>query len=95
MAWTTSRSLGIAEGGHFFASHYGIRIQAASNTLVIWKPTKPHGTSLQNLDPRDPSPQSWQSGMSIVTSNRIEKIWNCYWDGMLEASDSEEGELYV
>ncbi|RPB02904.1 hypothetical protein L873DRAFT_1841542 [Choiromyces venosus 120613-1] len=31
--WTTERSLGEGEGGNFFISDYGIRIQGAKNTM--------------------------------------------------------------
>jgi len=80
MAWTTNRSLGSEAGGHFFHSAYGIRVQGAADTLTIWEPCKHHGTSLQDVDPLDTSPKFLQTGMSIVTSNRIASVWKKYWN---------------
>jgi hypothetical protein len=78
MSWTTGRTLGRDDGGHFYVSQYGIRVQGAPNTLVIWKPGHKHGTSLQKLSPTDRAPRFTQTGMSIVTSGRIRKIWEKY-----------------
>jgi hypothetical protein len=77
-AWTTGRTFGDADGGHFFLSEYGIRVHAAANTVVVWQPTMAHGTSLQNISPSNPLPPSSQTGMSIVTSNRMDSVWNKY-----------------
>jgi hypothetical protein len=78
MAWTTSRNCGSEYGSHFFVCQYGIRVQAAPNTLVIWQPDMSHGTSLPRYSPMDPSPAFLQVGMAIVTSNRIGAAWHKY-----------------
>jgi hypothetical protein len=89
MAWTTCRSGEDEDGGHFFVSKYGIRVHSAPNTLVIWQPRMPHGTSLQNLSPDDPTPAFSQTGMSIVTSNRIHAAWTKYVAAGLEGVPEE------
>ncbi|RPB12275.1 hypothetical protein P167DRAFT_488072, partial [Morchella conica CCBAS932] len=42
--WTTARTYGSEEGGHFFIADYGIRIKQSANSVVVWKPTDFHGT---------------------------------------------------
>jgi hypothetical protein len=81
MAWTTNRNAGSEAGGHFFHAAYGVRIQGAANTLTIWEPRTHHGTSLQDVDPLDKSPIFCQTGMSIVTSNKIKSAWIKYCKG--------------
>jgi hypothetical protein len=89
------RSASSDHGGHFFLSKYGIRVHGAANTLVVWKPYRKHGTSLQRLSPSDPQPPFIQTGMSIVTSNRIAGVWQKYMDEGLEAiSEFEGGEIF-
>lgn len=75
---TTSRDFdgklpaNIEGGGNFFLSRYGIRIQAASNTLIVWKPTDWHGTSLYNLNPFERTKAEFhQRGLAFVTGNRL------------------------
>jgi hypothetical protein len=92
MAWTTYRSKGSKAGGHFFSSAYGIRVQGAANSMTIWEPEKHHGTSLQDVDPLDESPTFIQTGMSIVTSNRIRSVWEEYYEGGMEKFVMEFGE---
>ena len=65
-------------GGHFFLAKYGIRIIAAANTCVVWKPSTAHGTSLQDLDPLDENPPCIQTGLAIVTPNRLSRVWKTY-----------------
>lgn len=78
MAWTVRRDHPPDAGGHFYIGTYRIRIQAAPNTLVIWKPTDIHGTSLQDLDPDDDNPPFIQTGLAIVTPNRLRNLWKDY-----------------
>ncbi|KAF7770914.1 hypothetical protein Agabi119p4_6888 [Agaricus bisporus var. burnettii] len=75
---TTSRQFDPAvssldAGGHFFISAYGIRIQSAPNTLIAWRPSDWHGTSLFHISPDSASPrqQYFQRGLCIVTGMRI------------------------
>ncbi|KJA24740.1 hypothetical protein HYPSUDRAFT_102519, partial [Hypholoma sublateritium FD-334 SS-4] len=49
--WTVSKTPNIAEGGHFYFACYGVRVQLAPNTLIVWRPSEPHVTSLPNIEP--------------------------------------------
>lgn len=67
-------------GGHFYIAQYGLRIQAAANTIIAWRPGDWHGTSLHNycgIDSRA-HPAYHQRGISFVTSARLKNIWLAY-----------------
>ena len=66
---------------------YGIRVAGATNTLVAWKPKDFHGTSLQKVDPADEVSTFWQTGLAIVTSPRIIKVWQDYQRGLDEKEE--------
>ncbi|XP_006461603.1 hypothetical protein AGABI2DRAFT_70749 [Agaricus bisporus var. bisporus H97] len=75
---TTSQSFddsvsAVDAGGHFFISAYGIRIQAAPNTLIAWRPRDWHGTSLFHISPNPDSREQkfYQRGLCIVTGGRV------------------------
>jgi hypothetical protein len=57
--------------GHFYISSYGIRVQAAPNTLIAWRPSDWHGTSLFRLNPFRPADEFHQRGLCFVTGNRL------------------------
>ncbi|TFK60762.1 hypothetical protein BDN72DRAFT_778991, partial [Pluteus cervinus] len=76
ISWTLARSDPPTAGGNFFISQYGIRVEQAPNTVVVWMPKQPHGTSLQHLDPFDKEPPFLQTGLAFVTSPRILKVWD-------------------
>ena len=38
LAWTVRRDHPPDAGGHFYIGSYGIHIQAAANSLVVWRP---------------------------------------------------------
>ena len=80
LAWTVRRDHPPDAGGHFYIGSYGIRIQAAANSLVVWRPADVHGTSLQDLDPHDPNPAFLQRGLAIVTPNRLPHVWQKFCD---------------
>jgi len=61
-----------------------MRIQAAPNTLVVWIPTDVHGTSLQDLDPKDEDPEFIQTGIAIVTPNRLPSVWTKFCDSEMK-----------
>ncbi|RDB25914.1 hypothetical protein Hypma_006366 [Hypsizygus marmoreus] len=82
ISWTLSRNVGAAGGMHFYFAKYGIRVQAAPNT-VIWIPTEPHCTCLPNYHPTDNEPYILQRGLAFVTSNRLPSIWQEYLDGQI------------
>ncbi|KAK7441587.1 hypothetical protein VKT23_016579 [Stygiomarasmius scandens] len=71
IAWTTSHTGNVNDGGHFYNAKYGIRVEAAANTIFVWRPEHAHATSLMCVDPEDPDPSVTQRGLSIVTSNRL------------------------
>ncbi|KAI5839353.1 hypothetical protein DFP73DRAFT_613890 [Morchella snyderi] len=78
--WTTARTYGSEEGGHFFIDDYGIRVRQSANCVVVWKPTDFHGTTLSIKGPTDKesTANSHQIGMSIVTLIRLVKLWERY-----------------
>ncbi|CUS09263.1 unnamed protein product [Tuber aestivum] len=84
---TTERSLEANQGGNFFISDYGIRIRGAENTLVAWQTRMFHRTSLARLDSIESYTGKRQVGLSIVSPNRLPKIWERY---MNEGIDEEE-----
>jgi hypothetical protein len=76
ISYTTSRSCDpsidpIHAGGHFYIASYGIRIQAAADTLIAWRPTDLHGTTLLHINPWNPPKEYHQRNMALVTSPRI------------------------
>ena len=79
MGWTISRTFENDQGGHFFNSKYGIRVQGSSDTFIAWNPSHFHGTSLQKYPPSsDMVPESYQDGLNFVTPNRIVGLWERY-----------------
>jgi hypothetical protein len=98
VSWTTFRDNSIEHmGGHFYVADYGIRIQAASNKAVFWKPGDWHGTSLPMLKPGEKGGPLLQSGLAIVTSPRLPDAFAAFHEGKLtpeamwqEASKSNE-----
>ncbi len=48
-------------------------MEAATDTVIVWKPTSWHGTSLPNCDPNDP--KIIQAGLAIVTPPGVERLW--------------------
>lgn len=86
VSWTTYRDsqLGKDAGGHFFVCDHGIKVEAAADTLIVWRPKSWHGTSLQQVDPK--SLEIFQAGLAIVTSPGINSLWR----GVLEKKLSLE-----
>ncbi|KAF9065567.1 hypothetical protein BDP27DRAFT_1157645, partial [Rhodocollybia butyracea] len=71
-SWTTFRDDSVAEaGGHFYLPEYGIRIRAATNKAVFWRPGDWHATSLPKLAPDEKNGPLLQCGLAIVTSARL------------------------
>ncbi|KAF5383887.1 hypothetical protein D9757_007416 [Collybiopsis confluens] len=83
VSWTTYRlqSSGTELGGHFYLCNWGIRIRAATSTMVFWKPEEWHGTSLPNMVPHEDTLIS--DGMAIVTSNRLPGAFKKFWEGTI------------
>lgn len=76
VSWTTFRDpqLGKDGGGHFFIAKYGIKIEAAADSVVVWRPRLWHGTSLQLRNPCNPA--IFQAGLSIVTPLGVSRLWD-------------------
>ena len=66
-------ALGSQGGGHFFVCDHGIKVEAAADSVVVWRPRFWHGTSLQRCDPT--SPDIFQAGLSVVTPLGISRLW--------------------
>ena len=67
------------DGGHFYNSNYGIRVRGGADSLVAWDPSQWHGTSLQNYPPTSQILSHLnQTGLAIVTPNRISSLWQKY-----------------
>lgn len=74
--WTTYRTPNSPTGCHFYIAKYGIRIQQASNTLIVWKPGEAHGTSLPDAGPtKETDTKFRQRAIAFVTSKRLEQAW--------------------
>ena len=73
--WTTDGSLREDEGGNFFISDSGIRIQGAKNPMVAWQTKMFHGTSLAKLESIDSDRGRGQVGLSIVSPSRLVGLW--------------------
>lgn len=80
--WTTFRDNSECDaGGHFYLASYGIRIQAASNKVVFWKPGDWHGTSLLKLKPAEKGGPLLQCGLAIVTSAHLPAAFEAFHKG--------------
>ncbi len=78
-ALTTTRTGAADNGGHFYLGSYGIKVESAANSLVVWQPRHVHGTGLQLRSPYDKEdPAFIQRGMAIVTSSRLPGVWEKY-----------------
>jgi hypothetical protein len=88
VAWTTIRDpqLGKNGGGHFFICSHGIKVVAATDTVVVWKPKSWHGTSLQHWDPKDPT--IFQAGLAIMTPPGVNKLWSEVQDKKLRLEEA-------
>lgn len=60
-------------GGHFFICKHGIKVEAAADSVVVWRPRSWHGTSLQRRFPENP--EIFQAGLSIVTPLGVSRLW--------------------
>ena len=56
-------------------ARFGVRIQQAPNTLIVWIPSDAHGTSLPDVHPDEVTPAFYQRGLAFVTSVRIAGAW--------------------
>ena len=84
-----SRSHGPEAGGNFFIARYRIRVEAAPNTLVIWRPADWHGTSLQDFSPFSEVPKFTSRGVAIVTPSHLKGVWERYQAGQMTLEEVE------
>jgi hypothetical protein len=86
VAWTTmwDQQLGNHGGGHFFISSHGIKVEAATNSVVVWNPKSWHETSLQQWDPNNPA--IFQAGLAIVTPSGVSRLWEAVLDKLVAAT---------
>lgn len=74
--WTIQRTSNMPAGCHFFLSKYGIRIQQAPNTAIVWLPEEDHASSLPNYNPKSPNFGTFcQRSVAFVTSKRLGTAW--------------------
>ncbi len=76
--WILSRLQAADQGGHFYVASYAAKIILTSDTLILWRPSDIHGTSLANYSPRDPSPTFQQLGIAFVTPPRLQTVYRRY-----------------
>ena len=89
LALTAKRTWTDIDGGDFYLSEYGIHVRSSADTVVGWQPLHAHGTSVQNYFPNSPI-LSGQTGLAIVTSNRLDKVWKKYQAGIISAKEAEK-----
>lgn len=65
-----------------------MQIKNSSDTLIAWPPEVPHATSLLEYDPYNPSPLTRQVGISFVTPNRIQAVFEEYADAFKAKSSA-------
>ncbi|KAE9383152.1 hypothetical protein BT96DRAFT_844479 [Gymnopus androsaceus JB14] len=96
-AWTTFRNPK-AKGCNFYNSSYAIRIQSSCNYACFWQPQHWHGTSLPNVQYSETGGPLIQSGLSLVTSNRLPNAFQSFVNGTMGEAAMEEhcsgGEIY-
>jgi len=84
-------NLGNEWGGHFFICSHGIKVEAATDTVVVWKPRSWHGTSLQQRDPGNP--EIFQAGLAIVTPPGIAKLWADFYEKRITLEEARKRAL--
>ena len=78
--------LGDDGGGHFFICTHGIKVEAATDSVVVWRPRAWHGTSLQQRDPNNPA--IFQAGLAIVTPAGVARLWEEVWEKKLSLEEA-------
>jgi hypothetical protein len=89
---TTERTHGdnAYDGGAFYFAEYGVHVAGAPNTILAWRQKQYHGTSLQDLDPRDPNPQFSQRGLAIVTSSGLLNTYMAWKEKKISTAEAKE-----
>ncbi|KAJ3001058.1 hypothetical protein NUW54_g6677 [Trametes sanguinea] len=88
--WIIGRTHGQEYGGHFYISSYGVRIINTTDTMIAWRPTDKHGTSLANFDPGDPDPPYGQFGICYCTSTRLATVLHRYGNDLQDRTSAQD-----
>ncbi|KAE9384480.1 hypothetical protein BT96DRAFT_780120, partial [Gymnopus androsaceus JB14] len=96
-AWTMFRKPE-ALGCNFYNSSYAIQVQSSSNYACFWQPRHWHGTSLPNVEYSETGGPLVQSGLSLVTSNRLPGAFQSFVNGTMGEAAMKEccsgGEIF-
>ncbi len=96
ISYTTNRTVGEDEGRHFLFVKYGVKVPVRRNTLVVHRPTDPHGTTLPHRSPKeelDRSLESQQSGTGMLISNSLLNAWRKFKGETKEVFEAKKQEL--
>jgi hypothetical protein len=74
LAWTTSRLQHPSCGGNFYLAKYGIKVEASSDNIVVWRGRDLHGTTLPDVDPARLETDFKQIGLSFTTGGRLLEV---------------------
>ena len=79
-------------GGSFYLAKYRVRVLQATNTLIAFKPSDAHGTSLLHWSPADTAWDngSHQMGLAIVSSPRLASAFVAYKKGLLKEEEAKD-----
>lgn len=88
---TLKRSLKNHQGGHFYLASYGLKVESAEDTVIVWRPKDWHGTSLQEYPPSSQKISEFnQTGLAFVMSNRLSTVWKKYADSCITREEAEK-----
>ena len=88
---TTECNFDDTNGGAFYFAEHGVCVAGAPNTIIAWRQTQYHGTSLQNLDPKDSKLLFSQRGLAIVISPHLLNTYQHWKDGQIPLAKAREG----
>lgn len=76
---------------------HGIRVRAAANTVIAWKPMDWHATSLALVNDSDTAKEYHQRGLAFVTSSRLPGVIEKYRQGLIteEVRDKEALQIHA
>jgi hypothetical protein len=79
-------------GGSFYFAKHRVRVLQATNTLIAFKPSDAHGTSLLHRLPADTAWDngSHQMGLAIVSSPRLASAFVAYKKGLLKEKEVKD-----
>ena len=79
-------------GGSFYFVKYGVQVLQPTNTLIAFKLSDPHGSSLLHRAPTDKAwcKGNYQMGLTIVSSPRLASVYCVYNKGQLKKSQAEK-----